>query len=179
MHRFEDLREEVPMFEWDYDQVYDAIELRLEELYHLGISHNDVRLANIFFSETGKISLIDFGLSTCPTSEKRKKSDFEALDQSFTRRSYGVHEGNEDDLEDMPSKKADTKNSRSRNDGNEMISSSNERIFDKLSKERQDTGSIKGDVSSTLQWGDNENGGITSSSHCGTRGLQSNGRRQV
>ena len=61
------------MFEWDYDQVYDAIELRLEELYHLGISHNDVRLANIFFSETGKISLIDFGLSTCPTSEKRKK----------------------------------------------------------------------------------------------------------
>ena len=144
MHRFEDLREEVPMFEWDYDQVYDAIELRLEELYHLGISHNDVRPANIVVSETGKISLIDFGLSTSPTSEKRKKRDFEALDQSFRKGSYGVHEGSEEDLDDMSSKKADTKNSRSRSDGNDMINSSNEGIFDKVSKETQDTGSIKG-----------------------------------
>ena len=144
MHIFEDLGEEVPMSEWDYDQVYDAIKLRLEELHHLGISHNDVRPANIVVSETGKISLIDFGLSTCPASEKRKKKDFEALDQSFRRGSYGVHEGNEDDLEDMPSKKADTKNSGSRNDGNDMINSSNEGIFDKVSKETQDTGSIKG-----------------------------------
>ena len=97
MHIFEDLGEEVPMSEWDYIKVYDAIKLRLEELHHLGISHNDVRPANIVVSETGKISLIDFGLSTCPASEKRKKKDFEALDQSFRRGPYGVHEGNEDD----------------------------------------------------------------------------------
>ena len=168
MHIFEDLGEEVPMSEWDYDQVYDAIKLRLEELHHLGISHNDVRAANIVVSETGKISLIDFGLSTCPASEKRKKKDFEALDQSFRRGSYGVHEGNEDDLEDMPSKKADIKNSGSRNDGNDMISSSNEGLFDKESKETQDTGSTNENVSSTARQENNGNGSITSSSHCGT-----------
>ena len=163
MHIFEDLGEEVPMSEWDYDKVYDAIKLRLEELHHLGISHNDVRPANIVVSETGKILLIDFGLSTCPASEKRKKRDFEALDQSLRKGSYGVHEGNEDDLEDMPSKKADTKNSGSRNDGNDMISSSNEGLFDKVSEETQDTGSIKGDTSSTAQWEDNENDKVLSS----------------
>ena len=179
MHRFEDLREEVPMFEWDYDQVYDAIKLRLKELHHLGISHNDVRPANIVVSETGKISLIDFGLSTYPTSEKRKKRDFEALDQSFRRGSYGVNEVNEDDLEGMESEAAYNENKKYGSDGKDMLNSSIEGIFDKVSKETQDTGSIKGDISSTAQWEDNENDSITSSIRRSTRILQSTLKRQV
>ena len=109
MYIFEDLGEDITMAEWDYDKVYEVIKLRLEKLHHLGISHNDVRLANIVVSETGKISLIDFGLSSYPSSEKLKKRDFEALDQTFRRDSYGVHEGNKDDLKYMDSQKAVTK----------------------------------------------------------------------
>ena len=47
--------------------------------------------------------------------------------------------------------KASTKNSKSRTDGNHMVNSSSKSIFDKISKERRDTGSIKGDVSSNAQ----------------------------
>ena len=144
----------------------------------MGISHNDVRPANIVVSETGKISLIDFGLSTCPASEKRKKKDFEALDQSFRRGSYGVHEGNEDDLE-VNGEKADNKNKRYGSDGNDMINSSNEGIFNKVSKETQDTGLTNEKFSSTAPQENNENGCITRSSHCGSRVLKSNGQKQV
>ena len=49
MYTFEYLGEEVPMSDWDYDQVYDVNKLMLEELHHLGISHNDVGPANILF----------------------------------------------------------------------------------------------------------------------------------
>lgn len=70
IHIFEYLGEEKPMDAWDYNKVYEVIKQRLKELHLLGISHNDVRLANIHVSLSGKISLIDFGLSVCPSSEE-------------------------------------------------------------------------------------------------------------
>lgn len=61
MHIFENLGKEVPEKEWDKKKVYEVIKSRLEEHHLLGISHNDVREANIHVSVSGKISLIDFG----------------------------------------------------------------------------------------------------------------------
>lgn len=60
--------------------------MRLEELHLLGISHNDVRLASIHVSISGKISLIDFGLADCANNEERKKNDFKSLLSVFGKR---------------------------------------------------------------------------------------------
>ena len=73
--------------------MHRIIKSRLEELHLLGISHNDVRPANIHVSVSGKISLIDFGLSDCSNNEEHKKNDFETLDYIL-----GVHGSNENDL---------------------------------------------------------------------------------
>ena len=159
MHRFEDLGEEVPMSEWDYDKVYDVIKLRLEELHHLGISHNDVRIANIVVADTGKISLIDFGLSTYPTNEKRKGRDFAGLDTSFNRASYSIREENEYDLEDGSSE--GTENNNYASGDNDVINFSNEGIFDNVSEKSQATGSTKGVISSTSQQENKENDQVT------------------
>ena len=177
MHIFEDLGEEVPMSEWDHDKVYDVIKLRLKELHHLGISHNDVRPANIVVAETGKISLIDFGLSTYPSCEKRKKSDFAALDRSFNRASYSIQEENEVDLDDGDSE--GTKNNNYASGRNGMFNSSNEGIFDNVSKESQATGSTKGDISSTSQQENKENDKFTSFIPPGTQVLQNHNQKQV
>ncbi|CAG87518.2 DEHA2E00286p [Debaryomyces hansenii CBS767] len=37
----------MPIDEWNMDSVYEFIKARLNELHSLGISHNDVRQANI------------------------------------------------------------------------------------------------------------------------------------
>ena len=79
MNIFEDLGEEVPRSKWKYDEVYKVIKLRLEEIHLLGISHNDVRLSNIHVSVSGKISLIDFGLSDCTNNEEHKTDDLKSL----------------------------------------------------------------------------------------------------
>lgn len=63
--------------------MYEVIKQRLKELHLLGIAHNDVKLGNIHVSISGKISLIDFGLSVCPSSEDFKQDDFIALDHIF------------------------------------------------------------------------------------------------
>ena len=66
MHIFvKSLGKEIPIEEWNMGNVYEVIKVRLQELHLVGISHNDVRLANIHVSVSGKISLIDFGLSDC------------------------------------------------------------------------------------------------------------------
>lgn len=80
MHIFEYLGKEIPMKEWDKHKVHKIIKSRLEELHLLGISHNDVRLANIHVSVSGKVSLIDFGLSDCTNNGEHKKNDLENLD---------------------------------------------------------------------------------------------------
>ena len=92
MHIFEDLGEEVPMSEWDYDKVYDVIKLRLEELHLFGVSHNDIRSANIHVSVSGKTSLIDFGHSDCTNNEERKRNDFKSLHHIF-----GIHDSDNSD----------------------------------------------------------------------------------
>ena len=80
MHIFEYFGKEMQEDNWDKKKVHRVIKSRLKELHLLGISHNDVRPANIHVSVSGKISLIDFGLSDCSNNEKRKKNDFENLD---------------------------------------------------------------------------------------------------
>ncbi|CUM67040.1 uncharacterized protein PRCAT00004728001 [Priceomyces carsonii] len=92
MHIFEDLGEEVPMSKWDYKKVYKIVKLRLEEIHLLGISHNDVRAANIHVSVSVNISLIDFGLSVCPCTDECKRIDFEALDDIFRIYIKGIQE---------------------------------------------------------------------------------------
>jgi tRNA A-37 threonylcarbamoyl transferase component Bud32 len=92
MHIFEYLGREVPEEKWDNRKVRAIIKSSLEELHLLGISHNDVRPANIHVSVSGKISLIDFGLSDCTNNEEHKKNDFETLDSIL-----GVYGSNEND----------------------------------------------------------------------------------
>lgn len=74
-------REKIPMQEWDMDNIYQVIRVRLQELHLLRISYSDVRLANIHASVSVKLSLIDFGISDCTNNEERKKNDFEFLDR--------------------------------------------------------------------------------------------------
>ncbi|CAG85704.2 DEHA2C00110p [Debaryomyces hansenii CBS767] len=90
MHIFEYLGKEVPEEKWNNKEVYKVIKSRLEELHSIGISHNDIRLANIHVSVSGKISLIDFGLSDCTNNEEHKKNDFETLD--YILRANGSNE---------------------------------------------------------------------------------------
>ncbi|CUM63839.1 uncharacterized protein PRCAT00001424001 [Priceomyces carsonii] len=92
MHIFEDLGEELPMSKWEYNKVHETIKLRLEEIHLLGICHDDVRAAIIHVSVTGKVSLIDFGLSIYPCSEEDKKFDFKVLDDIFRVYSHGNQE---------------------------------------------------------------------------------------
>ena len=80
MHIFEYLGKEVPEEKWNNKEVYRVIKSRLKELYLIGISHNDVRPANIHVSVSGKISLIDFGLSDSTNNEEHKKNDLDTLD---------------------------------------------------------------------------------------------------
>lgn len=72
MSIFDSLGKEIPIEELNMDNVYGIIKARLRELHLLGISHNDVSLANIHVFISGKISLIDFGLSDCSNNEEYK-----------------------------------------------------------------------------------------------------------
>ncbi|CUM52899.1 unnamed protein product [Debaryomyces tyrocola] len=83
MHIFEYLGKEIPREKWDEKKIYKVIRLRLKELHLLRISHNDIRRSNIHVSESGKITLIDFGLSKFPCSEAGKQDDLESLDSIF------------------------------------------------------------------------------------------------
>ncbi|CUM55885.1 unnamed protein product [Debaryomyces tyrocola] len=86
MHILEYLGKEVPEEQWNKKEVYRVIKSRLKELHLIGISHNDVRPANIHVSVSGKISLIDFGLSDSTNNEKHKKNDFDTLDYILGKR---------------------------------------------------------------------------------------------
>ncbi|CUM49401.1 unnamed protein product, partial [Debaryomyces fabryi] len=80
MHIFEYLGKEVPEEKWNKKEVCRVLKSRLKELHLIGISHNDVRPANIHVSVSGKISLIDFGLSDGTNNEEHKKNDLDSLD---------------------------------------------------------------------------------------------------
>lgn len=101
MHIFEYLGREVPEEKWD-KKVHATIKSRLEELHLLGISHNDVRLENIHVSGSGKISLIDFGLSDSSNNEKRKRLDFESLD--FILEVHGSSENDSQESQEIHDK---------------------------------------------------------------------------
>lgn len=83
IHVFEYLGEEIPFGKWNKYKVYKKIKTRIEELHKLGITHNDIRVLNIHVSVSGKISLIDFGLSDFENNPKRKRKDFERLEEIF------------------------------------------------------------------------------------------------
>ena len=129
MHIFEYLGKEVPEEKWNNKEVYKVIKSRLEELHLIGISHNDIRLANIHVSVSGKISLIDFGLSDYTNNEEHKKNDFETLE--YILRANGSNESFKHanrvnaKSEAIPADRAD-KNDKYGNDSN----SSSEEVFD-------------------------------------------------
>ncbi|CAG84283.2 DEHA2A00242p [Debaryomyces hansenii CBS767] len=129
MHIFEYLGKEVPEEKWNNKEVYKVIKSRLEELHSIGISHNDIRLANIHVSVSGKISLIDFGLSDYTNNEEHKKNDFETLE--YILRANGSNESFKHanrvnaKSEAIPADRAD-KNDKYGNDSN----SSSEEVFD-------------------------------------------------
>ncbi|CUM48166.1 unnamed protein product [Debaryomyces fabryi] len=77
MHIFECLGKEVPKEKWNNKTVYRVIKSRLKELHLIGISHNDVRLANIYVSVSGKISLIEVVYIESLQCEKKTVYDFE------------------------------------------------------------------------------------------------------
>lgn len=83
MHIFEYLEKEIAEEQWDERKVYEIIRLRFKELHLLRISHNDIRRSNTHVSESGKITLIDFGLSKFPCNEASKQDDLESLDNIF------------------------------------------------------------------------------------------------
>ncbi|MDN5664434.1 MAG: DUF3698 domain-containing protein, partial [Staphylococcus equorum] len=143
MHIFEDLGEEMPYTEWDKYMVHKVIKERLTELHLLGISHNDVRLDNIHVSILGRITLIDFGLAVYPSSEERKKRDFEALDELLPVTSYGM--SGEAKIRDAVLAKNENNESR----WNDHANSSDEMVFDELVLESDNTpGSTKVDFNS-------------------------------
>ena len=129
MHIFEYLGKEVPEEKWNNKEVYKVIKSRLEELHLIGISHNDIRPANIHVSVSGKISLIDFGLSDCTNNEEHKKNDFETLD--YILRANGSNENYKHanrvnaKSETIPADRAD-EDDKYGNDSN----SSSEEVFD-------------------------------------------------
>ena len=137
MHIFEYLGKEMQEGNWDKKKVHKVIKSRLEELHLLGISHNDVRLENIHVSESGKISLIDFGLSDCSNNEKRKKNDFENLDHIL-----GVHGSSENDSQESQEIFHDEKHGKYESDRN----SSYEEVFDEISTKSFDTSTTKEDT---------------------------------
>ncbi|CUM53631.1 unnamed protein product [Debaryomyces tyrocola] len=129
MHIFEYLGKEVPEEKWNKKEVYRVIKSRLEELHLIGISHNDVRPANIHVSVSGKISLIDFGLSDCTNNEEHKKNDLETLDYILR-----PNASNESENEVMFADRAD-EDDKYGNGSN----SSGEEIFDEGSSETYGT----------------------------------------
>ncbi|CUM56002.1 unnamed protein product [Debaryomyces tyrocola] len=140
MHIFEDLGEEMPSTEWDKCRVHKVVKERLAELHLLGISHNDIRLDNIHVSISGRITLIDFGLAVYPSSEGRKKRDFEALDELVPITGYGI--SGEDKIRDVVLAKNENNESRL----NDLANSSDEMVFDELVLKSDDTpGSTKVD----------------------------------
>ncbi|MDN6749727.1 MAG: DUF3698 domain-containing protein [Staphylococcus equorum] len=145
MHIFENLGKEVPEEEWDKKKVYEVIKSRLEELHLLGISHNDVREANIHVSVSGKISLIDFGLSDCTNNEKHKKNDFESLDEiiEILNSSENGDQVNKDSQENEGTDKAETDSKYG-----SYINSSEEAVFDEMSLASLDTRTTKEDINS-------------------------------
>lgn len=73
IHTFEDLGEEKPIDEWDYDEVYEVIKERLMELHLLGIAHNDVRIANIHVSLSGKYLKLILGCQSVQVAKNLNK----------------------------------------------------------------------------------------------------------
>lgn len=146
MHIFEYLGEEKPMEKWDYDRVYEVIQERLKELHLMGIAHNDVRLGNIHVSISGRISLIDFGLSTCPSTEKLKQDDLIALDHIFSKtaeeNNQATQNYNDDQIVSMHSVD-DSFSVRQCNDAN---NSYDETVFDRMSEHYRETESTKEDT---------------------------------
>ena len=141
MHIFEYLGKEVPEEKWNNKKVYSVIKSRLEELHLIGISHNDVRLANIHVSVSGKISLIDFGLSDCSNNEEHKENDFETLE--YILRIHGSIEN--DSQVNQDSRENEVIHDKPRNDGNDRSdsNSSAEEIFDGMSAQSFDTSTTK------------------------------------
>jgi hypothetical protein len=128
MHIFESLGKQISMEEWNMDNVHEVIKSRLEELHLLGISHNDVRKANIHVSVSGEISLIDFGLSDCSNNEGLKANDIKSLDQVFGKHcregKYGIDNNNsfeEAIFDEMSLESHDTRTTKEDNTPKKLI----------------------------------------------------------
>ncbi|CUM57889.1 unnamed protein product [Debaryomyces tyrocola] len=137
MHIFEYLGREIQEEKWDKKKVHTIIKSRLEELHLLGISHNDVRLENIHVCQSGKISLIDFGLSDCTNNEDHKKNDFQTLDFIL-----GVYGSNENDPQvNQHSQESEVIPDEAGNDDNDGSDSnpSSEAVFNEMSAQSLDT----------------------------------------
>ncbi|KAK6455953.1 uncharacterized protein RJT20DRAFT_5363 [Scheffersomyces xylosifermentans] len=91
IHLFEYLGEEVP----ENAQSWQSDKIGAQRTSSVGISHNDMRIPNIHVSRSGKISLIDFGLSDSSNSESHKQIDFEILDDFL-----GIYGDDDDGDED-------------------------------------------------------------------------------
>ncbi|KAK6454132.1 uncharacterized protein RJT20DRAFT_99359, partial [Scheffersomyces xylosifermentans] len=94
---FEYLGEQLPVYQWDKRKVRQVIRSRLKELHSLGISHNDIRIPKIYVSVSGKIWLIDFGLSDSSNNKSHMSKDFEYLDEILGI--YGDNDADDDDNE--------------------------------------------------------------------------------
>ena len=98
-------------------------------------------LANIHVSVSGKISLIDFGLSDCSNNEEHKENDFETLE--YILRIHGSIEN--DSQVNQDSRENEVIHDKPRNDGNDRSdsNSSAEEIFDGMSAQSFDTSTTK------------------------------------
>ena len=139
MHIFEDLGEEILFTEWDKFRVHKVVKERLVELHLLGISHNDIRLDNIHVSVSGRITLIDFGLAVHPSSEERKRRDFETLDELFQVTGYGI--SRQDEVGDISLAEKEKYETR----WNDQANSSDEMVFHELVGSDDSPGSTKVD----------------------------------
>ena len=148
MHMFEYLGEEKPMDEWDYDEVYEVIKERLKDLHMLGIAHNDVRLGNIHVSISGRISLIDFGLSVFPSSEELKQDDFISLDHIFRKTTEENNQTTQNDEDDQILSMHGTNVNNSGSQCNDYNNSYDEIVFDRMSQQSQETEWTKEDITS-------------------------------
>lgn len=133
MHIFEYLGKELPFEAWNRDKVYNVIKSRLDEIHLLEISHNDVTETNIQVSESGIVSLIDFGLSEYPRSEEHISNDIISLKRIF--RQY-THD-NDSQGDPATQKSKNLINDKSFTHSNYEIDdiTSNEVDFDEMSSE--------------------------------------------